>query len=208
MDFESEFSWYELYDQNGNRQYHVIDICMKSVRASLVIFLLSVTNVRPVSLSQVMKNVRKKKKKKTLWKSHIYMKALGVSPENDVLLFVGVFYTFFGDSNEPPITFQQLWCYQRDYEEDWPPLSFSLSSPPISSYPSIAADGEDPTSAGGIYLDMVIVVLPIWLLYLSLLHILLLLSVLACVTFPAWNSHVFFEALPLPLYLTPSQDLF
>lgn len=68
---------------------------MKSVRASLVIFLLSVTNVRPVSLSQVMKNVRKKKKKKTLWKSHIYMKALGVSPENDVLLFVGVFYTFF-----------------------------------------------------------------------------------------------------------------
>lgn len=78
------------YDQNGNRQHHVIDICMKSVRASLVIFLLSVTNVRPVSFSQVMKNVRKKKKK-TLWKSHIYMKALEVSPEIDVLLFVGVF---------------------------------------------------------------------------------------------------------------------
>lgn len=39
----------------------------------------------------------------------------------------------------------------------------------------------------------------IWLLYLSLLHFLLLLSVLACVTFPAWISHVFFRALPLPV---------
>lgn len=39
-------------------------------------------------------------------------------------------------------------------------LFFSPSSPPIPSYPSTAADGEDPTSAGGIYLNMVIVVLP------------------------------------------------
>ncbi len=39
----------------------------------------------------------------------------------------------------------------------------------------------------------------IWLLYLFLLHFLLLLSVLACVTFPACNSHVCFRALLLPV---------
>ncbi len=46
----------------------------------------------------------------------------------------------------------------------------------------------------------------IWLLYLSLLHFLLLLSVLACVTFPACNSRLF-QSSSLTCFFTPSQGL-
>lgn len=73
-----------LYEQNGNRECHMCEI---SMGLPFFFLLLSVTNVRPVSLSQVMKDVRIK-----LSGDHIRMKALEVSPEIAHVFFCVFFF--------------------------------------------------------------------------------------------------------------------